>query len=421
MLIKIASTLLALVLAIVLARTLGPEGYGIYAYIFAIVSVVAIPAQLGLPHLVVRETAKAQSTENWGAMKGIWRWASAITGVFSLTLMTIGGLFIWLFADMLSSIQATTLAWGFLLVPLIALGNLRGAALRGLRHVVQGQLPEHVLRPGLFIVFLLLLALALPQRDVTAAEAMELHACAAAVAFLIGGLLLYRHRPKGAAAAIRPTYDGSVWIRSALPLALIGGLSLINKHMDILMLGMFNDSADVGRYRVAVQGGMLVAFGMQAVSLAVAPHFARLHSKGDSSRLQNLVTMSGRGIVFLTLPVATVLIIFGKEILAIVFGTPFAAASVPLAILAVGQLINAATGPAATLLNMTGNERHVARGVGGAAALNVILNLLLIPPFGINGAAVATAGSFILMQILLRRHTQLSLGIEPLPFFRARL
>jgi O-antigen/teichoic acid export membrane protein len=145
--IKAATTLLGFVLAILLARILGPEGYGIYAYVFALVSVLAIPAQFGLPNLIVRETAKANVNKHWGLMLGVWRWATVMTGVFSAILVFIAAGMAWLFVDRFSDRQLETFLWGLTLVPLIALANLRGAALRGLHKVVLGQIPERVLRP----------------------------------------------------------------------------------------------------------------------------------------------------------------------------------------------------------------------------------------------------------------------------------
>src|SRR5690606_38031709 len=154
--VKLMSTVMALVLAIVLARMLGAEGFGIYSFVFALISILAIPAQLGLPNLVVRETAKAQVTKRWDIIKGLWRWASLVALAMSAALMSLGVAAAWLLADEFSSVHLQTLWWGLLLVPLVALGNLRGAALRGLRKVVQGQLPEFILRP-LFLVILSLI------------------------------------------------------------------------------------------------------------------------------------------------------------------------------------------------------------------------------------------------------------------------
>lgn len=130
--VNVASTLLAVLVTVVLARALGPEQYGVYAYIFALVSLIAILAQFGLPNLVVRETAKAQAREQWGLMRGLWRWTSVTAGLIATVIAALAGIIAWIFADRFNALQLETLGFGLLLVPLIALGNLRGAALRGL-------------------------------------------------------------------------------------------------------------------------------------------------------------------------------------------------------------------------------------------------------------------------------------------------
>lgn len=86
--IKVLSMTLTLVLAILLARLLGPEKYGIYTYVFALVSLLVVPAQLGLPELVVRETAKAVEKGEWRLVRGLWQWASRVIIGISVALVT---------------------------------------------------------------------------------------------------------------------------------------------------------------------------------------------------------------------------------------------------------------------------------------------------------------------------------------------
>jgi O-antigen/teichoic acid export membrane protein len=418
---KLGGTLLGLLLAVLLARTLGPEGYGVYAYVFALVSLLAIPAQVGLPTLVVRETAMAQANEQWGLMRGLWRWSSAVAGAIALVLALLALLASWVYQDRFSEIQIATFGFGLVLVPLVALGNLRGAALRGLRRVVTGQLPEMVLRPTIFILLLLVAILLIPTEKIAAATAMGLHALAAAVAFFIGAVLLWRARPKPLEDKPIPLYEVRSWITSALPLAFVAGMMLINQHTDILMLGLFRSAEEVGVYRVAVSIATLVAFGLQAVTMVVAPHFARLYSQNDMARLQRLVTLSARAILAVALPVVLVLVLFGGPLLRLIFGEEYSDGYTPMAILAGGQLVNAAMGSVGGLLNMTGHERETARGVAIAAAANVVLNLLLIPPFGLNGAALATALSMTLWNLVLWQAVRLRLNIDSMAFTQSSL
>jgi len=411
--VKIVATGLSFAVAVVLARLLGPEGYGIYAYAFALVSILAIPAQFGLPNLVIRETAKAQAREDWGLMRGLWRWATGMAGAISIALALIAGIAAWIFADHFDEAQLATFAWGLLLIPLIALGNLRGAALRGLRKVVAGQLPESVLRPGLLVLAVLAAAWFWGAEALGPAHAMALHAVAAAAAFAVGAWMLMQARPSETrAAATAPVYQARTWAAAAVPLALLMGMQMINQHTDILMLGLFRPAEEVGIYRVVVQGGLLVVFGLQAVNMVVAPQFARLHSLGDKVSLQRVATLSARAALAIALPVALAFVLFGEQILGWVFGPAFAPGDIALAIIAVGQLVNAGVGSVGYLLNMTGHERDTARGVAIAASCNVILNLILIPPLGMNGAAIATALTFLIWNAILWKDAARRLGID---------
>lgn len=408
---KLTGAGLAFLLTVLLARALGPSGYGIYAYVFALVSLMAVPVEFGLPHLVVRETARAHAAGHWRLMRGLWQWASMAAGALAILVAAAAGSLALGFADRFDAGQLTTFAWGLLLVPLIALGNLAGAALRGLHNVLQGQLPELVFRPGGFLL-LITAVLLWGTAGFTADTAMLLHVVAAAGALGGGAWLLARKCPAQVIRVSVAVYDTRRWSSSALPLALVAGMHMVHQYTDLVMLGLFMNSGDVGVYRVAGQAAAVAAFGLTAVNMIVAPRFARLHALGDHAGLQWTATFSARLILLLTLPVAVCLAVFGEPVIRVVFGAGFAAGSTALAILAAGQLCNAAFGSVAFLLNMTGHERDTARGLATAVAVNVLLNLLLIPRFGLEGAAVATSATLVLWNVLLWRAVRRRLGLD---------
>ena len=128
--------------------------------------------------------------------------------------------------------------------------------------------------------------------------------------------------------------------------------------------------------------------------------------------LQRLATMSARMALLLAVPVLLLFVFLGKWILGSVFGAAFAGGYQALIILSVGQLANAGMGSVGMLLNMTGHERDTARAVGVSAATNVVLNLVLIPLLGINGAASATAISMALWNVIMWRAVYYRLGIQ---------
>ena len=406
--IKAVSSLLALAVAILLARSLGAEGYGVYAFAFSLVSLLAVPAQLGLPQLLVREIAKYQYQQEWGLLRGLLRRANQLAIGVSLALAVIGAGTAWLLHSRAEPLQLETFLWALPLIPLIALGNIRGAALQGLKRVVQGQLPEMVLRPG----FLLLLAgAALFFGTLSPSSAMASHALAAGLAYAVGAVLLKRHLPTQATAAA-PGYETHLWLLSMLPLSLLAGMNIINSQTDILMLGVFTTTEEVGIYRAATQGATLVIFFLTAVNMTIAPYMSQLYTAGKKEQLQRLATTSARAILLAAAPVAAAFVLFGEPIPRTFFGEEYAAGHVSLAILCIAQLVNAAAGSVGLLLNMSGHERDTARGVAVATVSNVILNLILIPRLGMTGAAIATAIALVIWNALLCRQVWVRIGIE---------
>lgn len=419
---RLSSTALVFLLTILLARSLGPEGYGVYAFVFALVSLFAIPAQLGLPQLIVRETAQAQAAEQWGQMRGLWRWSTLAMCLLSSIVVALAFVGLWLFSDRLDDITLETLVAGVALVPLIALGNLCGGALRGLGHVLMGQFPEDIFRVCLFFGLCLVVLVALPSQTLTAASAMALHTLAALTALGFGVWLLRRARPSKLISQPTPVYAARTWTVSAWPLALTDGLGLLIWQLGILLLGLFSTAQTVGLYKVAVAVVTLVTFGFTVVKLIVMSYIARLYGEGDRVRLQRLVTHSARAILALAVPVTLALVLFGKPFLALALGPDYVSAYSALVVLAVGQLVYAVMGLAGVLLNMTGHERDTLRCVAIAALANVVLSLALIPRYQLVGAAVATALTLIIWSLLLRRTAWQRIQIETSAFsFRRRL
>jgi len=410
--IKLASTVLGLLTGVFVARALGPEHYGIYAYVMALVSLLSLPALFGLPSLIVRETAKAQAHEQWGLMRGLWRWSSTFTGGLAVFIAIVAFFAALLVAGRFSAEQLQTMFWGVLLVPLMTLGNLRGAALRGLHKVLQGQLPESVVRPVLFLSLIGLLAWL--KVDLTAPHAMAMNALASLFSFMLGAWLLWIARPEGLRQKPVSVVHGREWLKSALPLALTSALSMVNHHADIIMIGWFSSATDVGIYRVATSGAALVVFGLTTINMVVGPYYAKFHARKEKEQIQKLATNSARVVIAMTLPVVIAFLFFGEPLIGFIFGQEYLSAYLSLAIISVGQLMNASFGSVGLLLVMTGHERETTKGVAVATLSNVVLNAVLIPIYGIEGAAFATAFTLLTWNVLLWIAVARHLGIDTL-------
>ena len=404
---------LSLAVSVLLARILGPKQYGIYALAFSIITIISVPTKLGLPQLVLRETAKAHVVKQWGLMRGIWQWSTIAVCVFSTLTALIALTFIFFDSEKITNLQSVIIV-ALILIPLISLANLRDGALKGLKHVVLGQLTESIIRPLFFVVMLLTLYYGFDV--MSPIYAMGAQALSAMLAFLLGVGLLFYARPVQLKSQPICVYRTKEWMGAALPLAMISGMQIINSQADIIMLGFFRSPEEVGIYKIVVTGSGLVAFGLQVVSMVVAPHFASLHASGEIKKLQKLVTQSAKVTLLIALPTFILLALFGELLIEFVFGSEYIAGYLPLAILAFGQLINALIGNVGLLLNMSGNEKETMRGLFIAVVSNIVLNVLLIPTFGIVGAAIATAITFIVWNLILRRAVLKKLNIEPVAF-----
>lgn len=411
---KAANAGLGFFSTLLLARLLGATGYGVYSYAYSLVTLLAMPAHAGLPNLIVRETAKGLAQGRPDLVKGAWQWAGRVVAALSLLAIGIGGPLFIIWQGGLKSPAGQTMAWALLLVPLIALGNLRGAALRGLQRIVLGQLPEFALRPGIFLLFVGGAAL-LRGRALSPPLAMMFQAVASLLAFIAGAWLLWRHMPDAVRYA-RPAVEARGWLMSSAIFALLASFNVLNNQTSTIVLGLFATPDAVGRYRVAVQVATLAAFGLQAVNMVVAPRFADLWARGEKARLQRLVTRSARVVLAFNLLITVACVLAGRPFFRHIFGPEFDGSYVPLLILLGGQLVNSAAGSVGFLLNMTGHERDTVVGIAVAAAVNILLNLALVPVLGIAGAATATAISMVTCNGLLWWRVRQQLRINSLAF-----
>ncbi len=413
-LLKAVNALLGFSATVLLARLLGAQGYGIYAYALSLITLLALPVDAGLPKLLIRETAQGLAQGLPELVRGAWQWSGRVVALLSLVVIGVGGPLLVSWQGGLTTPSGQTMAWALVLVPLMALGNLRGAALRGLKRVVLGQLPEFALRPGFFLLLVGGLALWNPNA-LSPPTAMMLRSAASLLAFLVGAWLLWIHTPDAIRHA-QPTVQTREWLASSLMFALLAGFGVLNRHISTVLLGLFTAPEAVGRFRVAVQVSTLAAFGLQAVNAVVEPRFAEFWVRGEKARLQRLVTRSARVVLLFNAFVTGMFLLAGKPFFHVVFGQEFDASYGPLLILLVGQTVNSAVGSVGQLLNMTGHEQDVVKTMTLAVPLNIFLCLVLIPSWAIQGAAIANAVSMIFWNVLLWWRVRQRLGIISLAF-----
>jgi O-antigen/teichoic acid export membrane protein len=393
---------LSLVTLILLTRVLGSTEYGRYTYILSVISMVVTFSQLGLPTLILRETARAQDTHQWEVVRGLWRWSLRNT-VFWAGVMSTGLYLVTIWrTDGESDPDRVTLPLVAMLVPpvMVALNN-RVAILRGLRYVIAASFLQRSM--SLLAVTIGIAAatflLGKQNPDAELAISLELAGFLAAL-----GLAISYQQVRGAPLVQRSerlVFRRRYWISAAVPLGLIVGLRTINTNIDVIFLGWFVSADEVGVYKIAVRMATMVLLGQETVIMVMSAHFAALHAQKDTGLLEVLTRKAARWSVLVAALVLLMFVVLGRWLLGLVFGLEFEAAYFPLLILATASTCSVSLGLASTLLNMTGHEKRTAKGAAIATAVNVFLNLMLIPVLGMIGASIATAVSLLVWNIYL--------------------
>ena len=396
--------------AIILARVLGAGGYGAFANAMAWVSLLTIPATFGFGILLVRDTAIYRSQGKWALLKGLLRFSDRFVLVLSVVLALIAaGVAGWMFSSPAQTMMRHTVWIALLLLPLFALYNLRANATRGLEYVVRARFPGMIVRPGLLLVGIASIYLFRPYQ-LSAPVAMAVNVGAGAVTLGLGVFFLRRVLPTEVKVA-KAEYAPRPWVKAAFPMLVYGGAQIVLGQTDIVMLGAMRGAEEVGLYAAANRLAFLLIYVMMAAEIIIAPIMARLYANSEKQRLQKILTQAVRIAFFSVLPFGMVLIFAGGNILT-VFGHKFVAARAALAILTVGRLLHVALGPGPLLLSMAGYEKTVAYILSGAVLGNVTGNAVLIPLYGIDGAAIASAVSLILIRFVLSMYAVLRTGLR---------
>ena len=416
MLLRGASALIGYPLGIITARLLGASELGALVYVMSWVGILVVPATMGFDRVIIRELAILNSKKNWEESKGLLLFSVRVSLLLSLLCIALS----YFLVNKIIHFNNMDLYYIFILaifsLPLMALNNLGCSILSGIGRVVFSQLPNILLNP---IIMLLLIGFYVLFKgyEMNALNMIILNILTVIFIFLVIVFLVGKFLPKEMLLSKKIIYKKKKWLRSAFTFCILSGLYIINSRTDIIMLGMFKTNSDVGYYNVAARLSDVLTTVLLSVNGVIAPTISSLYSSGDRNKLQTFITKSSRLIFSLSLPIGIILFFFGSWILKL-YGKDFVKGLVVLRILLIAQFVNFSCGSVGLILNMTGNERITAFGFGLSALLNIVLNILLIPQYGKEGAALATGFSIILWNFTLYIIIKKKLSLNPSVFSR---
>jgi O-antigen/teichoic acid export membrane protein len=311
---KVASIGLTALTVVLLARLLGAAGYGAYTYAMAWITLLNVPAILGMDTLLVRNIAAYRTQSAWGLMRGLISKANQASLASSLMICALAAAISWLLAARLKPDVLLVFWLALALLPLWSISRLIQSVMQGLQEIVLGQLPEAVIRPALVALLVIGAGLALGP-GLNAAVAVALNIAAALIALLIGAWLLYKKLP-AVIGQTEPQYQTGAWARSGSTLLLISSMQVVNAQADTIMLGSLKGPVEAGIYHVASNGAMLVAFVLMSVNTTLGPMIASLWAVRDRARLQQVISKAARVTFAVSLIIWLAFMIAGRWLLA---------------------------------------------------------------------------------------------------------
>jgi len=198
-------------------------------------------------------------------------------------------------------------------------------------------------------------------------------------------------------------------LKTASPMMFSGIMLYLLNWTDIVILGVMTTEEQVGIYNIAFKIGSAVFIVIVSINTIISPKMAELCGRGDIRQLKKLVHNSTRLVALLSLPLSAGLILLAPFILSF-FGEGAIAGQTALIIVVAGVFFSAACGNVDQILNMSGNAVVFRNITILCFFLNAILNVVFIPRYGINGAAIASLITNVFMNIIAVCYIKKKLG-----------
>lgn len=199
-----------------------------------------------------------------------------------------------------------------------------------------------------------------------------------------------------------PKMSPRAWLGHAAPFAVVTGLLIFNRQIDVILLGVLRGEAAAGIYRIAAQAAILVTFGVQAIGHLYAPYLAQSSMSDTPETLSGYLRQSMVFSVCFGGAALGVLALWGDEIIVALAGAAYLQGYPIMLMLCAANLAVALNGATMQALFMSGHQHKTARIFAAAGVFSVAANAVLIGPLGLYGAAIATSCAIIMWSIGLR-------------------
>ncbi|EMA38845.1 flippase [Halococcus hamelinensis] len=388
----------------VITRVLEPGAYGEVVLGLSVLALSTTLTALGLNQGIARYMSRFDEERD---VRGLWL-TGLVLGVSASLLLTAFLLtngrtvvaLVFDSPDSRSLLNLFVLAIPFNVAFYMAIGGIRG-----FENTIYRTYSQDLFYNG--FRFVLLVGLLLAGFGVMAVGYAYLAAAAATV--VVAHLFLNRLISLRGAITVRPRQ----LLTFSLPLVLAAMVSRVLGEVDTLMLGFFTNSAVVGLYDPAYQLASGLPVILSSFGFLYFPLTSRLDSEESHDEINSIYKVTTKWLFIAGFPLYLLFVAFPHDLMFVLFSSDFVGGSDALWLVATGFFISAAVGRAQDTLAALGYTRIILGINTAAVAVDIVLNALLIPRFGLMGAATATAVSFVTLNVSAFGFLWYTYGITP--------
>ncbi|WP_394691740.1 lipopolysaccharide biosynthesis protein [Hoeflea sp.] len=405
--IRVVSAAIAFISQIILARMMDDFEYGVFVFVWVIAVILGNLSCLGFHTAVIRFLPQYRTEGAEEAIQGLTATAR-IFAMASATLIAITGIAtVYLLGDRIEEHYVQPLFVAAFALPMIALGDVLDGTARANGWPVHALSPTYIVRPLLILGFM---ALAVGLGWLADANTAIIATLAAAYTTTLAQFLIVTRKLSRRFPARKLEIRFRTWLLVAFPIFLIEGFYFMLTNADVIIVGFYLPPEKVAIYFAAAKTMALVHFVYFAVKAAAAQRFSGLVSGGDTAALADFARQTIHWTFWPSLVVGGLVIAAGPLLLSL-FGPSFVDGHMIMVVLFCGILAKAMVGPGEVLLTMAGEQKICAAIYALALAANLGFNVVLIPAWGLLGAATATAGAMVIEAVLLHIVIRRKLGI----------
>jgi O-antigen/teichoic acid export membrane protein len=403
------SRLLGYATQVAMARWYGPGQLGFYLLGLTLVQIANLLSQLGMDNGVVRYIAHYDAEGDRRRVRGVIIQALSVSFMLSVAFSVLLFLGAGFLADLFKQPFLETVIRAFSVsVPFFTVMSMALWATQGFQTVKYATYVQYVVRPlanlALIVFFYLF--------DVLILGAVAAYIISMALGAVLSLYYLSRIFPGLLNRGIRPKYESRALAGASAPMIVANLNQQVNFWLALLVIGVFEPESSVAIYGAAFNTAALATLVLFAFGGIFSPMISSLYQRGLLRDLAYLYKDVSYWAFTGALAFFLLTALLARDIMAI-FGPMFVSGWPVIVVIAAAQLFNSSVGPAARVLAMTGHQRVVMFATLGSAASAVALNLLLVPLFGIFGAAAGTAAALVLLNAITLLFVHRILGFWP--------